>query len=137
MSARGRWRLAALGLFLAVGLVAPVPANHDYCKTWSRLGAVEKTGTVGEFAPALNAFAFGLPADAPGEVRLTAKTMAESWNALYTNYLRNGGDPRVRLQVDGQVPGGIGGVTAEWRDSLDRAAGREVYDYAARRCGPA
>jgi hypothetical protein len=133
---RFRWQWGFLALFLVVGLFGPVPGNDQFCSSWDRLGKIEVTGTVGQFAPALNAFVFALPAGAPAGARLGGKSIADSWNALYTTYLRNGGDAKIRLQVDGVVPGEIGGITAEWRDSVDKVAGRELYDYAARKCGP-
>ena len=133
---RFRWQLLFLAIFVLVGLFAPVPGDDTFCSSWDKLGRVESRGTVGQFAPALNAFVFALPSDAPADARVGGKSIADSWNALYTTYLRNGGDPKVVLQKDGVVPGAIGGITAEWRDSVDKQAGRVLYDYAARKCGP-
>lgn len=133
---RVRWQIAFVALFLLVGLFGPVPGDNTFCKSWDKLAEVELHGTVGQFAPALNAFVFALPSDAPPDARVGGKAIADSWNALYTTYLRNGGDPKVVLQRNGVVPGAIGGITAEWRDSVDKAAGRRLYDYAARKCGP-
>ncbi|MFL6061000.1 MAG: hypothetical protein ACJ72E_07205 [Marmoricola sp.] len=133
---RFRLQLLFLTLFVVVGLFAPVPGDDTFCNAWDKLARVEGHGTVGQFAPALNAFVYALPTDAPSQARVGGKAIADSWNALYTTYVRNGGSATVRLQEDGVVPGAIGGITAEWRDSVDKQAGRSLYDYAARKCGP-
>ncbi|MCZ4497577.1 MAG: hypothetical protein JWQ74_130 [Marmoricola sp.] len=128
-----------MGLLLAlvaIAVWAPFPHDDGFCKKWDAFDQVQRTGKVGELAPALNAFVFGLPTGVPAGLRAVGTKMASSWNLLYTTYLRNGGDATVPLQVDGVPPRDIGGITVEWQDSFDRTAGRRLFDYAANKCGP-
>jgi len=131
-----RAQVGLLGVLVAVGVWAPFPHDDGFCKAWDTFDQVQSTGKVGELAPALNAMVYGLPKDVPSDLRAVGTKMASSWNLLYTTYLRNGGDPDVRLQVDGVPPKEIGGITVEWQDSFDRTAGRRLFDYALNKCGP-
>lgn len=131
-----RSQVGLLAALVAIGVWAPFPHSDGFCKKWDTFDRVQSTGDVGELAPALNAVVFGLPKGAPADVRTVGTKMASSWNLLYTTYLRNGGDATVRLQVDGVPPKEIGGLTVEWQDSFDRAAGRRFFGYGVDKCGP-
>ncbi len=126
--------VAFAGALTACGSGDTVDDLESFCDAKVALDRVEQEGNVGDFGPALEAFSSQLPDNATDEVSRTAKNMTASWDALYDNYTENGGDPRVKLLVDGQVPPEIAGMRAEWTQGLSRSAVKQAYDFAEEEC---
>lgn len=109
--------------------------HRAFCKARINLDKVEQVGTVGDFGPALMAFTSRLPQSAPDDIRATASSLTSSWDKLYATYVTNGGDPKVHLEVDNQVPPEIAGLRAEWTTGLNRTKVRALYSFADEECG--
>ncbi len=127
--------LVALSLTLgACGRSDAIKEHQAFCSARESLYKVEDEGTVGEFGPALKTFADRVPKGVPSELSFTAKTMTSTWDELYATYDQSGGDPDVKLEVDGVVPPEIAGMNAEWVRGLDMAKVKKLYVYADEEC---
>ncbi|MFL6061004.1 MAG: hypothetical protein ACJ72E_07225 [Marmoricola sp.] len=105
-----------------------------FCNAKVTFEKVQQTGKVGEFGPALKAYTDKLPDNASPQVSGTAKQMAKSWDAIYSKYEDQGGDPNAALLVDGTPPPEIAGMRAEWTQELSRTKVRAVYAFADKEC---
>lgn len=122
---------AALG---ACGRSEAIKEHQAFCEAREALYAVEDKGTVGEFGPALKTFAERVPDGVPAELSTTAETMTSTWDPLYEIYAQSGGNPDVKLAVDGAMPPEIAGFHAEWARGLDLAKVKKLYAYADEEC---
>ena len=123
--------LAAVG---ACGRSDAIKEHQAFCKSREALYKVEDKGTVGEFGPALKNFAEDVPDGVPTELSRTAEQMTSTWDELYATYAQSGGNPDVKLEVDGEIPPEIAGMNAEWVRGLDMAEVKKLYTYADDEC---
>jgi len=127
--------LVALSLALgSCGRSDAIKEHQDFCKAREALYKVEDKGTVGEFGPALKTFSERVPKGVPSELSSTAKTMTSTWDELYATYSQSGGNPDVKLEVDGEIPPEIAGMNAEWTRGLEMAKVKKLYTYADEEC---
>jgi len=127
--------LVVLGVALgACGRSEAIQEHQAFCEAREALYKVEDKGTVGEFGPALKGFADSVPDGVPSNLSRTAAKMTETWDELYAIYDQSGGNPDVRLEVDGEIPPEIAGMNAEWVRGLDMAQVKKLYTYADDEC---
>lgn len=118
----------------ACGRSEAIKEHQAFCEAREALYQVEDTGTVGEFGPALEAFADSVPDGVPSNLSRTAEKMTQTWDELYATYAQSGGNPDVRLEVDGAIPPEIAGMNAEWVRGLEMAQVKKLYTYADDEC---
>lgn len=111
-----------------------IKEHQAFCEAREALYQVEDEGTVGEFGPTLRKFADRVPKGVPKELSDTAESMTSTWDELYEIYAQSGGNPDVKLEVDGQIPPEIAGMSAEWTRGLDMAQVKQLYEYADDEC---
>lgn len=129
--------LTLVALSVAVGACGrseAIKEHQAFCEAREALYKVEDTGTVGEFGPALKDFADSVPDGVPSNLSRTAEKMTETWDELYGTYDQSGGNPEVKLEVDGSIPPEIAGMNAEWVRGLDMAQVKKLYTYADDEC---
>ncbi len=127
--------LVALSLALgACGRSDAIKEHQAFCKAREALYKVEDKGTVGEFGPALKKFAGDVPEGVPVELSKIADKMTSTWDELYGVYAQSGGDPGVKLEVDGEIPPEIAGMNAEWVRGLEMGKVKKLYTYADEEC---
>lgn len=127
--------LVALSFALgACGRSDAIKEHQAFCEAREALYEVEDKGTVGEFGPALKTFSQRVPEGVPKELSSTAKTMTSTWDELYETYSQSGGDPGVKLEVDGEIPPEVAGMNAEWVRGLDMGKVKKLYTYADEEC---
>lgn len=127
--------LVALSLALgACGRSEAIKEHQAFCKAREALYKVEDKGTVGEFGPALKSFAGSVPEGVPSDISKTADKMTSTWDELYTTYSQSGGNPDVKLEVDGEIPPEIAGMNAEWTRGLEMGKVKKLYTYADEEC---
>lgn len=122
---------AAVG---ACGRSDAIKEHQAFCESREALYAVEDKGTVGEFGPALKDFADDVPDGVPAELSRTAEQMTSTWDELYDTYAKSGGNPDVKLEVDGEIPPEIAGMNAEWVRGLKMTEVEKLYAYADDEC---